>query len=197
MSELRPDKPARDTSAVDEIGWTGGVMRVLRRVTRLVEINVLVLLGALAGGVVLGLWPAVRAASAVLLDGGITAWEGPLETATVTRPRAAFTPAPWPAERLASAEDADDDATVVLDARARERYTGQEEPVDPRAGHGPGIGGMKEESEIGAALRQGHPCYFIGFLPEPMPGQTIEDVWNAQAAFVAEVARLLSFTTLK
>lgn len=69
MSELRPDKPERDTSAVDEVGWTGGVMRVLRRVTRLVEINVLVLLGAVAGGVVLGLWPAVRAASAVLLDG--------------------------------------------------------------------------------------------------------------------------------
>jgi uncharacterized membrane protein YesL len=69
VSDLRPDKPARDTSAVDEIGWTGGVMRVLRRVTRLVEINVLVLLGAVAGGVVLGLWPAARAASAVLLDG--------------------------------------------------------------------------------------------------------------------------------
>ncbi|MGI5189297.1 YesL family protein [Promicromonospora sp. CA-289599] len=69
MSELRRDKPGRDTSAVDEVGWTGGVMRVLRRVTRLVEINVLVLLGAVAGGVVLGLWPAVRAASAVLLDG--------------------------------------------------------------------------------------------------------------------------------
>jgi uncharacterized membrane protein YesL len=69
VSKLRPDKPVRDTSAVDEIGWTGGVMRVLRRVTRLVEINVLVLLGTLAGGVVLGVWPAVRAASALLLDG--------------------------------------------------------------------------------------------------------------------------------
>lgn len=69
MSELRPDKPVRDTSAGDELGWTGGVMRVLRRVTRLVEVNVLVLLGTLAGGVVLGVWPAVRAASAVLLDG--------------------------------------------------------------------------------------------------------------------------------
>ena len=46
--------------------------------------------------------------------------------------------------------------------------------IDPRAGHGPGIGGFKAESEIGVALRAGHPCYFIGFLPEPMPGQTIE-----------------------
>lgn len=69
MTELRPDKPVRDTSAEDELGWTGGVMRVLRRVTRLVEVNVLVLLGTLAGGVVLGVWPAVRAASALLLDG--------------------------------------------------------------------------------------------------------------------------------
>ncbi len=60
--------------------------------------------------------------------------------------------------------------------------------VDPRAGHGPGIGGMKQDSEIGVALEAGHPCYFIGFLPEPMPGQTTEDVWEAEAAFIAEVA---------
>ena len=61
--------------------------------------------------------------------------------------------------------------------------------VDPRAGHGPGIGGMKDDSEIGAALKEGHPCYFIGFLPEPMPEQTIEDVWNAEAQFIQHVAR--------
>jgi pimeloyl-ACP methyl ester carboxylesterase len=61
--------------------------------------------------------------------------------------------------------------------------------VDPRAGHGPGIGGMKKDSEIGVALAAGHPCYFIGFAPKPVPGQTLEDVWNAQAAFVAEVVR--------
>ena len=60
--------------------------------------------------------------------------------------------------------------------------------VDPRAGHGPGIGGMKQDSEIGVALAAGHPCYFVGFLPEPMPGQTIEDVCMAEAAFVEEVA---------
>ena len=62
--------------------------------------------------------------------------------------------------------------------------------VDPRAGHGPGIGGMKQDSEIGVALRAGHPCYFVGFTPEPMPDQTIEDVWTAEAAFVAKVAEL-------
>lgn len=60
--------------------------------------------------------------------------------------------------------------------------------VDPRAGHGPGIGGMKQDSEIGIALAAGHPCYFIGFLPQPVPGQTVEDVCRAEAKFVAEVA---------
>ncbi|BBI51490.1 hypothetical protein HORIV_39110 [Vreelandella olivaria] len=35
--------------------------------------------------------------------------------------------------------------------------------VDPRAGHGPGIGGFKPDSELGVALKAGHPCYFIGF----------------------------------
>ncbi len=62
--------------------------------------------------------------------------------------------------------------------------------VDPRAGHGPGIGGMKQDSEIGVAMAAGHPCYFIGFLPNPEPGQTIEDVCIAEAAFIEEVIRL-------
>jgi hypothetical protein len=46
--------------------------------------------------------------------------------------------------------------------------------VDPRAGHGPGIGGFKADSEIGVAMRAGHPCYLVGFLPEPVPGQIDE-----------------------
>jgi hypothetical protein len=25
-------------------------------------------------------------------------------------------------------------------------------------------------------MKAGHPCYFIGFTPDPMPGQTIEDI---------------------
>ena len=61
---------------------------------------------------------------------------------------------------------------------------------DPRAGHGPGIGGMKHDSEIGVALEAGHPCYFVGFLPDPVPGQTVEDVCRAEARFVGEVAEL-------
>ncbi|NJD34143.1 MAG: DUF3141 domain-containing protein [Betaproteobacteria bacterium] len=62
--------------------------------------------------------------------------------------------------------------------------------VDPRAGHGPGIGGFKADSELGVALRAGHPCYFVGFTPEPMPGQTIEDIMRAEAIFLEKVIEL-------
>jgi Protein of unknown function (DUF3141) len=62
--------------------------------------------------------------------------------------------------------------------------------VDPRAGHGPGIGGFKADSEIGVAFKAGHPCYFIGFLPDPMPGQTIGDIARAEAIFLEKVAAL-------
>jgi pimeloyl-ACP methyl ester carboxylesterase len=62
--------------------------------------------------------------------------------------------------------------------------------VDPRAGHGPGIGGFKAQSEIGVAFQAGHPCYFVGFLPEPVAGQTIEDISIAEAAFLERVISL-------
>ena len=62
--------------------------------------------------------------------------------------------------------------------------------IDPRAGHGPGIGGFKADSEIGVALKAGHPCYFVGFLPDPMPGQTIGDVARAEAIFLEKVIAL-------
>jgi pimeloyl-ACP methyl ester carboxylesterase len=62
--------------------------------------------------------------------------------------------------------------------------------IDPRAGHGPGIGGFKADSEIGAAFKAGHPCYLVGFLPEPVVGQTIEDVARAEAVFLQKVIDL-------
>jgi len=62
--------------------------------------------------------------------------------------------------------------------------------IDPRAGHGPGIGGFKADSELGVAMRAGHPCYFIGFTPDAMPGQTLEDVMHAEAVFLEKVIAL-------
>ena len=63
--------------------------------------------------------------------------------------------------------------------------------VDPRAGHGPGIGGFKSDSEIGVAFKAGYPCYFVGFLPDPMPEQTIEHVARAEAVFLKKLPRYI------
>lgn len=61
--------------------------------------------------------------------------------------------------------------------------------VDPRAGHGPGIGGFKRDSEVGMALQEGHAVYFVVFYPEPVPGQELSQVLHALRRFVEEVAR--------
>lgn len=61
--------------------------------------------------------------------------------------------------------------------------------IDPRAGHGPGIGGSKQESEIGMALSHGHPVYFVFFYTNPVPGQTLADVKNAEVKFLEEIKR--------
>ncbi len=59
--------------------------------------------------------------------------------------------------------------------------------VDPRAGHGAGIGGFKSDSQVGVALHDGHPVYFVVFRPQPEPGQTLADVMRSEAAFVAKI----------
>jgi pimeloyl-ACP methyl ester carboxylesterase len=61
--------------------------------------------------------------------------------------------------------------------------------VDPRAGHGAGIGGFKQDSQVGVALAKGHPVYFVAFRPHPEAGQTLADVTKAEATFVREVGR--------
>lgn len=85
----------------------------------------------------------VLGSPAALLDGGIQAWTGPLETGQVTLRTRHRTPVPWPSDRVADTdtvrERLGDPAHVLLDARTRERYTGESPaPVDPHPGHIPG-----------------------------------------------------------
>ncbi|WP_427309005.1 DUF3141 domain-containing protein [Cupriavidus sp. H39] len=62
--------------------------------------------------------------------------------------------------------------------------------IDPRAGHGPGIGGFKDDSQVGVALRAGHPVYFVIFFRDPEPGQTLVDVCEAEQQFIKKVRAL-------
>ena len=64
--------------------------------------------------------------------------------------------------------------------------------IDPRAGQGPGIGGLKPVSEIGEALKAGHPVYFAGFAAVPVDGQQIEDVAYAHTVFIEKIRELHS-----
>ncbi len=78
---------------------------------------------------------------AFVLDGGIQAWTaaGGVLDSTIPEPCVGdFTARPW-----SSIVERDDVVNrpahrIVIDARARERYRGDEEPVDPIAGHIPG-----------------------------------------------------------
>ncbi len=57
---------------------------------------------------------------------------------------------------------------------------------------GPGIGGFKDDSQVGVALAAGHPVYFVIFFRDPEPGQTLLDVCDRRAAVRAHRARAAS-----
>jgi hypothetical protein len=84
-------------------------------------------------------------------------------------------------------------ALLKVKPRAHQQIDPKKRPyiiVDPRAGHGPGVGGFKEDSQIGMAMRAGHACYLVTFFPEPVPGQTIADVHHVETIFVHHVRTL-------
>ena len=78
--------------------------------------------------------------AAALLDGGIGAWSGQLETRTPQRTPVDVPVRPWPDRAFVDIGEVAVGAAgrVLLDARAPERYRGEVEPMDPRAGHVPG-----------------------------------------------------------
>ncbi len=79
---------------------------------------------------------------ASVLDGGLQAWRGQLETAVPSYPRGDFEAhldaSVVAVDKVHVNEVRGRDGVLVLDARAGERYRGESEPVDARPGHVPG-----------------------------------------------------------
>jgi thiosulfate/3-mercaptopyruvate sulfurtransferase len=80
---------------------------------------------------------------AVVLDGGLGAWPGPVEAGPAPeRPATQFSVVPWPDRAVADAALVDrlrrDPSALVLDARTAERFRGEVEPIDRVAGRIPG-----------------------------------------------------------
>jgi thiosulfate/3-mercaptopyruvate sulfurtransferase len=84
-----------------------------------------------------------RDGGCAVLDGGIDAWIAaglPLSTDAPTLPQARWTPGE-PRDDVVGTSEVEamlGGATLLLDARAGERYRGETEPIDSRPGHVPG-----------------------------------------------------------
>lgn len=96
---------------------------------------------------------------AAVLDGGLIAWvaahgEDALEDGPVEHRSRHFSPRQWPADRLAGLEEVAqragaDPSILVIDARTSDRYSGESEPVDARAGHIPGAVNVSTRDHVG------------------------------------------------
>lgn len=76
-----------------------------------------------------------------VLAGGIDSWLGPLRSGEEEIAAADFVARPRTDDVVTAEElqaDLGRDGLVVVDARAPERYRGEQEPIDPVAGHIPG-----------------------------------------------------------
>ena len=76
-----------------------------------------------------------------VLDGGISAWLGPVRSGEEEIAAAQFEARPREGDTMDAEElfaRLGDERLVVIDARVPERYRGEVEPIDPVAGHIPG-----------------------------------------------------------
>ena len=79
---------------------------------------------------------------AAVLDGGLAAWPGPLDTDVPSPESVERRPIPWPAARFVGTEALDElrlrPEVLLLDARTRARYAAGDPAIDTRGGHIPG-----------------------------------------------------------
>jgi thiosulfate/3-mercaptopyruvate sulfurtransferase len=100
-----------------------------------------------------------------VLDGGISAWLGPLRGGDEEIEAREFIPRARE-EDTVSAEELrarlGDRELVLVDARAAERYRGEVEPIDPVAGHIPGALNLPYTEALARAIPEGNVVVYCG-----------------------------------
>ena len=89
---------------------------------------------------------------AALLNGGLTAYRGPLEkgTGSADRPDAAFTARPGPRTDSLAQRTPPTGGTSSSTRAIGTRYRGEQDPVDPRPGHIPGASNLPCRENLAA-----------------------------------------------
>ena len=108
-----------------------------------------------------------------VLDGGLQAWSEPLEAGAPRQRKGSFTAHEPDRSRILDFEQVTRHRGVpVIDSRAGERYRGEKEPVDPKAGHIPGArnapfaGNLQEDGRFKSREDLRHRFEEVGVDPE-------------------------------
>lgn len=96
---------------------------------------------------------------AALLDGGLAAWPGRLQTGpSPAREARSVPPRPFPDHLLATIDEVGGADAVLIDARDGARFAGGPDPVDPRSGHIPGARSLPAAGNLDAEGRMRPPA---------------------------------------
>jgi thiosulfate/3-mercaptopyruvate sulfurtransferase len=121
---------------------------------------------------------------AAILDGGLDAYlEAHPDSLTAQEPAAPggdFSVRPWPAEVLADVEEVAGPGALTVDARNRDRFLGQQDPVDPRPGHVPGAVNVPCRENLDSRGRL-------------LPARAIRDHFGAAGVDRGTVSKVISY----
>jgi thiosulfate/3-mercaptopyruvate sulfurtransferase len=114
----------------------------------------------------------------LVLDGGLAAWEAaglPVETTTPTWRPARFVPRRVAEESVVAAVDLpalQAGGALLVDVRTAARYCGEQEPIDPVAGHVPGAVNRPGSTNLGQNGRFRAPAELARELGELLDGRS-------------------------
>ena len=134
--------------------------------------------------------------NAALLDGGMRAWTGARATGpSIPRASTKVTAVRWPAEKMVRVDEIADHAggaLLVLDARSAERYRGENEPVETRAGHIPGAVSAPWNQNLDPATGRFLPIDQLRARFEALGVSTAESVAGSCGSGVSTCANLIA-----